>query len=72
MNYILLYWLIGSSAFAPTGTAIFADLPACQAALAAIDKTFPSSNTYDQTHAGVCVAQASQPVPPVVTVPQGF
>lgn len=71
MKFLLIYWLIaGPTNFAPTGTAVFDDKPACDAALQAIAQTFQADT---KGAPGVCVAQASEepdPAPKLASAPQ--
>ncbi len=67
MKVILIFWLLsGPSNFAPTGTAVFDDQPACENALRAIADTFQADA---KGPPGVCVPQASEEAAPEPKAP---
>lgn len=67
MKFVLIFWLLsGPSNFAPTGTAVFDDKPACDAALKEIANTFQGDT---RGAPGVCVAQSTDEPAPIPKAP---
>ncbi len=66
MKTVLIFWLLsGPSNFAPTGTAIFDDQPACEVALQAIADEWSQG----KGKPGICVPQASEEATPEPKAP---
>ncbi len=68
MKYVLIYYLF-SGAIPTTGTALFDDRAACEAAIDALGKASPGNSVMRREDVGVCVAQASAPAVEVTPEP---